>query len=101
VTFSQPQTPAHNGASASAGTIAAALTSPVASGSFVVGCVTHGNASGQTVSSVTDDKNNTYNLSSEQQGGSSLHTLTLFWLTNITNTPLTITATFSASSTHR
>jgi hypothetical protein len=70
--------------------------SVVASGNLVVGSVQWGTGAGETLVSVTDDKLNTYNISSNVNDATATQAQALFWLPNVTNGPSTITATFSS-----
>lgn len=73
-----------------------AVTNPIGSGNLYCGGVAHDSA--QTLSSVTDDKSNTYNLSTTFTDTVNAIAVTAFWLGNITNGPKTITLHFSAAT---
>lgn len=79
-------------------TIAATFTSTVGSGNAVCGAVTY-RATGGTLSSVTDDKANTYTIQRTITGDDLK--VSFFYLANITNAPQTITATFASTIAYR
>ena len=72
-------------------TIAVTLGSAVSSGDTVCGAVTFYYSSSGSLTSVTDDKSNTYAIIDTQPGNNST---TSFCAYNITNAPTTITATY-------
>jgi hypothetical protein len=95
VTVSFVQGKGANGGAASAGTIAVTLTAAVTSGNAICGMVGHDSAA--TLTSVTDDKSNTYNLETSVVDTTNSERVTAFSLGNITNGPSTITANISSS----
>lgn len=86
--------------SAAAGsTVPVTLGATVTSGNFICGIVTWDNIGGTpTLTSVTDDKSNTYNISSTLSDAPNGQGSAIFWLGNITNGPITITANLSGSA---
>lgn len=81
----------------SGSTVAVTITAPPA-GSLVCGIVSWSNATGQTLVSVKDSTNATYNTL-EVDDGTNLKGSVIFWLGNVSNSPTSVTATFSASTT--
>lgn len=101
---SAPATYAHvqgilgpDGTSTTSTTVALAFSSVVTSGNSVYGLVAWDDTSARTLTSVTDDKSNTYNLGLLVDATTDGEFSRTFWLGNITNAPKTITATFSAA----
>lgn len=88
-----------NGGSSGAVTSFAATGSAIGSGNVVCGVAFWHNTSG-TLTSITDDKGNTYTIVDKIQdaGGGNFFNAS-FYLTNITNGPSTITANLGASTT--
>lgn len=88
-----------NGGSAGAVTSTAATGSAIGNGNVVCGVVFWHNTSG-TLTSITDDKGNTYTIVDKIQdaGGGNFFNAS-FYLTNITNGPSTITANLNSSTT--
>lgn len=84
---------AHNAGSGSVNNIAATFSVAVGSGNAVVGIVSFGTG---TLNSVTDDKGNTYNRETTINDGVNSQNAASFSLGNITNAPTTVTANFSA-----
>lgn len=76
-------------------TFAVVLPSTVTSGSLVCGSLSFENSLGQTLVSVTDDKSNTYNIVDTRDDTPDTQVCASFYLANVTNSPKTITATFS------
>lgn len=75
------------------------LPGTVTSGNTIVGVVALENTDSQgTLTSVTDDKSNTYTLVVSGNSGGHTVSLIFFWLKNITNGPITLTANFSPST---
>jgi len=72
-------------------TVAVTLTNPVGSGNLVCGIVQFG-ASAGSLTSVTDDKGNTYTLQRTITDSTNNNKLVSFWRANITNGPITVTA---------
>lgn len=85
------------GGTASNGNVAVTI-SAVASGNAVCGVVSWDNGGGVTLSSVADDKGNTYNVETTVLDTTNGQKAAAFSRTNITNAPVTITATFSAGA---
>lgn len=83
-----------NSGAATPTTLAVTLTSAVASGNTVCGSVCYGTTT--TLTSVTDDKGNTYNLETGVSDTTNGQRTTGFSLSNITNGPKTITATMTS-----
>lgn len=83
--------------SSSAFTTKTVTLSAVGSGNAVLGLVSWDLAGGITLSSVTDDKGNTYNLETSIDDTTNSGRTACFSRTNITNAPTVITATFSSS----
>lgn len=81
---------------ASSTTIAVTI-SAVGSGNAICGVVSWDGAGTTTLTSVTDDKGNTYNLETTIKDTTNNQYLSAFSRTNITNAPTTITATLIAS----
>lgn len=86
--------PADSGAS-SASSVSCTLGAAVGSGSDVLGMVSW-DSTGVTLSSVTDDKGNTYALEATVTNVADGQNYAAYSRTNITNAPITITANFSA-----
>ena len=84
---------AHNASSVAQTTLAATFGAAVGSGGAVCGGFTFD--TGATLTSVKDDKNNTYNTETVLQDGVSGQQCVAFSLGNITNAPTIITATIS------
>ncbi|SRR6266851_5836261 len=84
-----------DGGTNSATTIVIALAATAASGSTIVGIISCD--AGATLSSVTDDKSNTYNLETTLVDTVDNQRVQCFSLSNITNGPQTITANLSSS----
>lgn len=72
------------------------LTSTVGVGNTILGMVTY--ASTDSITSITDDKSNTYTIIDTDTNTPDGSKQTSFWLLNITNSPQTITANFSIAS---
>ena len=72
------------------------LTATVTSGDTIVGAVSY--ESSATLTSVTDDKGNTYNLETAVTDTGNGQTTTGFSLSNITNAPQTLTAAFNKNT---
>lgn len=88
-----------NNASFASATSFTVTLAAVASGNAVVGFVYDGAGSGQTVTSIVDDKGNHYNQSTTVIGQVDFSEQgTLFWLGDITNGPTVITVTLSAAA---
>lgn len=81
---------------ASFATTIAATVSAVGSGNAICGIVSWDNT-GVTLSTVTDNQGNTYNLETSILNASDGQNFAAFSLTNITNAPTVITANFSAT----
>lgn len=75
--------------------------SAVGSGNAVCGLVAWDNAGSPTLTSVTDDKGNTYNLETTKLDTANAENMAAFSRTNITNAPVTITANFSTGCVFR
>lgn len=91
-----------SGGSGATNTIAAPALNAVTSGNAVVGFVSWGSDTTSILTSVTDDKGNTYTI--VQRAGSTnsgTQSFASFYLLNITNAPTIITANFSSSQTYR
>ena len=82
--------------SPTAATIAVSFPSVVTSGNTVAGFVTWGSDIATNLSTVTDDKGNTYTIvrKTNSTGGHN-QSIASFYLQNIINSPQTLTATFS------
>jgi len=93
--FAHPQGQ-HNSTGGGSATTVAATGSAIGSGNVVLGTVFWGN-SATTLSSVKDDKNNTYTVKDSTVATDGVGSAS-FILGNITNSPITITATFSVST---
>jgi hypothetical protein len=87
-------------ASGSVSSVCVTLTSTVGFGNFVCGAVVFGQsgASAPTLSSVKDDKGNTYTVVDTFYDNTNFECTATFYLANITNGPKTITATLAAAS---
>jgi hypothetical protein len=96
--FVRVQGASANSGSASASTVAVTI-SAVASGNAVLGVVSWVGAG--TLTSVTDDKGNTYNKETSVLDTTDALNSAAFSRTNITNAPTVITANFSAGVTFR
>lgn len=81
-------------------TIANSFAAAVTSGNCVVGLLRWYDES-QTITSVTDNQSNTYNVSSKLSSGAGTTATAIFWRGNITNAPTTITVTFSAAAQYK
>ena len=92
--------PAHvqsfSGNTVSAASVSFTLPTAIASGDTFVGAVFEENGS-NSISSIKDDKGNTYTLLNSIQDGSNPYFVQTFALASITNSPRTITVTFSAA----
>jgi hypothetical protein len=77
--------------------VAVTLTSTVTSGNALAGFVTWGNDIPGDLTSVTDDKGNTYTIAQNVNSGGAGESLASFYCLNITNAPKTITANFASS----
>jgi len=87
---------------AAASTTSVAVTiSAVGSGNLVSGCVGWTPNPTATLSSVTDDKSNTYTVVDNNGASDANGQWSTFYLKNITNGPVTITANFSGNATYR
>lgn len=94
-TFVQSKSNAPTG-SANATTVAATFGAAVGSGHTVYGIVGWDNAGGsRTLSGVADDKGNTYTVQRTVNDTTNQQSGAVFFLGNITNGPVTVTATFS------
>jgi hypothetical protein len=90
-----------NSTGASAGaSIAITFSSAVTSGNTVVGGVSWGTANND-LTSVTDDKGNTYNIVRTVSDSGNGQTQATFYLANITNAPTVITANFTNTPAYR
>lgn len=92
---------AHAGTGNTGGSTIAATGSAVGSGNTVVGIVTWAGATTTTLSSVKDNQSNTYTVKDTVPDTSNDQAQASFVLGNITNGPVTITATFSNSTVFR
>ena len=88
-------------ASASSTTIAVTLDASVGSGNAIVGLVCWGSATESDLASVTDDQGNTYTLVRFVPDTNNSQSIKGFYLANITNAPITITANFSPARPYR
>lgn len=79
-------------------TIPVSFAAAVGNANAVCGMVTWGSASSSDFSSVTDDKGNTYTLQTVVVDAGNGQSLGTFWLNNITNAPITVTASFGGNS---
>lgn len=85
---------------ASGSSIAVTLTNTVTPGNTVAGQVAFELGSGVNITSITDDKSNSYNIVQNFTGGAgTTFRVASYYLANITNSPKTITANLSASAT--
>lgn len=82
----------------SATTVAATFTSTVGNAGAVCGVVSY-QASGAALSTVTDDKSNSYTV--QRTVTNQDVKMSTFYLANITNAPSTITATFASATQYR
>jgi hypothetical protein len=69
----------------------------VGSGNLVVGIATW-DSSASVLNSVTDDKGNTYNVADSINDATNGQRAASFWLSGITNAPITVTANLSANN---
>jgi hypothetical protein len=76
--------------------IGATLSNTVGSGNAVMGAVTWG-ANSAALTSVTDDKGNSYTVVNNSYDSSHVQSFATFYRLNITNAPVTITANFGSS----
>ena len=74
-------------------TIVATFPGTVGAGNAVCGVI--GYDTGLTLTTVTDDKSNTYTIQRTVTDGGNAEQASLFYLANITNGPITVTATFN------
>lgn len=79
-------------------TTLAVTISAVGSGNCICGLLTWDNGTGATLSSVTDDKGNSYNRETTVLDTTDNQNTAAFSRTNITNAPTVITATFSVGA---
>ena len=75
------------------------LDATVGSGNCIIGVLSYFSGTEADLTSITDDKSNTYTI--VNIGNASSHCLTLFYLKNITNAPITITANLGAARDYR
>ncbi len=87
-----------DGGATSSATIVIALAATAAAGSTIVGIVAWDNAGSATISSVTDDKSNTYNLETKLLDTTDNENVQCFSLSNINNSPQTVTVNLTVSS---
>lgn len=78
--------------------IGVSFSAAVGSGHAVCGAVSWGTASSSDFNSVTDDKGNTYTRDIVRADGTNAQSFGLFYLNNITNAPLTVTASFGGKT---
>lgn len=83
------------GAAGPAASIGVTLGAAVGSGNLVVGWCSWGSATLTVLTSVTDDKGNTYTISAKQADAANTQSVGFFFLGNITNGPTVFTANFS------
>lgn len=83
------------GAAGPAATVAVTLGAAVGSGNSLCGWVSWGSNTLTTLTSVTDDKGNTYTISDKFPDNANVQSGAMFFLGNITNGPTIITAHFS------
>jgi hypothetical protein len=76
-------------------TLSATFSAAVASGDTVCGLVSFGHAASSALTSVTDNKSNTYNLETLTFDSTNDQDVIAFSLSNITNGPTVITANFT------
>lgn len=79
-------------------TASVTLGATVGNGNCICGYVSWDTSTGANLSSVTDDKGNTYNLESAATDTGNNQSMGAFSRTNITNAPQTITATLSVGA---
>jgi hypothetical protein len=80
-------------------TVAATLTNTVGSGNCVIGHVTWDLSLGSAISTIKDDLNNSYTLGLAVPDNTNTQAHTVFYLWNITNSPKTVTVTFTNAAT--
>jgi hypothetical protein len=73
------------------------LGATVGNGRFVNGVVTWDSSTGATISSVVDDKGNTYTVDKSLNDGTHSQSAAIFHRGNITNAPIQVTVNFSAA----
>lgn len=78
-------------------TVSATFSSPVAAGDGVLGFVTYDTGTGEAVSSVKDDKGNSYTVVKNINDTSFNQANATFYGQNLTNGPVTVTVTFSVN----
>lgn len=86
------------GAGVTGSSFSVAFSSTVGSGNLVVGALTYANNLGDKLTSVTDDKGNSYTIVSKIFDSVNSQYNAIFYLGNVTNAPKTITANYSAST---
>lgn len=85
-------------AGSSAGSsVSVTLSSAVGSGNTVLGTVSWGSTTLTNLTSVTDDKGNSYTIKDKVADATNVQSAAFFVLGNITNAPKTLTANFSGT----
>jgi hypothetical protein len=89
---------AHLNGATSSSTVAVTLASAVGNGNMLVVSVGFVDSGTESVSSITDDKSNTYTLSpSKVHNANAAFSYQTGYVLNVTNAPITITATLAAA----